>query len=132
MYHVTVTRNPLRIQADGTTRAGLMLAALQGLFEAGGVTSASEGAEVRRAFEIETGNAPELLLAVLRNAASLAQAHGEAYTEISFSLVTDKKAVGSFVGRALSSTPHLPAVHGIEGDILKDADGLWRATIALG
>lgn len=132
MQHVEVLQDPLRIQAMGSTRAGLIVAALKGLFEAAGVAYPMEGEESQRTFEINAESAPQLILEVLRQAAAQAAEHGEAYADISFSLITDKKAVGSFVGRAVSGKPSIPAVTSIDGEIMKDDDGVWRATVVLG
>ncbi len=130
MYRFTIERSPLRINAEGSTRAGLIVAAVKGLFEAAELVYPEAGEESKRAFEIETTNAPELILAVLRLAAATANTNKEIYNDISFSLITDKKAVGVFVGRP-SSEVHIPAIHGIDGEVVKDGDGLWRAVIAL-
>jgi hypothetical protein len=132
MYHFSVERDPLRIKADGTTRAGLIVAGMQGYFAALGIEPPLEGQDMNRPFELEAANAVELILAVLRAASGTASSNKEMYTDISFSLITDKKATGHFVGRAVPSLPALPPIHGIDGEVLKDADGLWRATIALG
>ncbi len=132
MHHYTIEQQPLRIQALGTTRAGLILATVNGFFDAAGAIAVLEGEEAKRSFEIQTESAPELILAVIRMAASSAAAHQEVYSDISFSLITDKKAVGSFIGRPAKAPSAFPAIHGIDGEVVKDADGVWRATIALG
>lgn len=131
MNHFELKQHPRSIQVAGTTRAGLIVASVKGLFAATDAVAPLEGAEVQRAFEIETTNAPELILSLLRNAASMATAHQEAYTDISFSLITDKKAVGLFIGRPAAASVVTPTILGIDGEIIKDGDGVWRATIAL-
>ncbi len=131
MTQVEVLQDPLRIQAAGSTRAGLIVAALKGLFQSANVEYPLEGDESTREFQIEAESAPQLILSVLRQAAALATEYGEMYAEVSFSLITDKKATGSFVGRALGSKPTMPAITSIDGEIVKGDDGMWRATIAL-
>lgn len=132
MNHFEVQQGPLHVQAMGTTRAGLIVAALKGFFAAAEVSYPLEGEDVMRPFQIEAESAPQLILAVLRAAAGEASAHQETFADISFSLITDKKATGSFVGRATPAFQKLPAIRGIDGDVVKDADGVWRATVGLG
>lgn len=132
MNHFEIQQNPLRIQAAGTTRAGLIVASVKGLFAASDVVYPEQGEEMKQSFEFEVGDANTLILSILRLAASSAHDHGEAYADISFALITDKKAKGELVGRKLPSAPVIPSVHGIDGEIVKDGDGVWRATIGLG
>ncbi|MEN9558668.1 MAG: hypothetical protein RL141_1037 [Candidatus Parcubacteria bacterium] len=140
MSHVEILQDPLRLQALAATRAGLLTACMKGLFQAAGLAHPETGDEVKRAFEFKTDDAPSLILSVLRHASQLAIAHCESYQEISFSLITDKQAIGVFIGRPLlpasagaaATCPPIPSVLGIDGEIAKGEDGLWRATIALG
>ena len=132
MTNVEILQEPLRIQAMGSTRAGLIVAAMKGLFQAARVEYPLEGEESTRAFEIEAESAPQLILSVLRQVAALAVEHSEMYAEVSFSLITDKKAAGSFVGRPVTPTPAMPSIVSIDGDVLKGEDGMWHAAVALG
>jgi hypothetical protein len=132
MYQYTIERSPLRILAEGGTRAGLIVAGVKGLFDAAGLTYPETGEESRRSFELEAASAVELILAVLRLAATSAQSNQEIYGEISFSLITDKKAVGIFIGRPSVAPVALPSVHGIDGEVVKNDAAMWQATIALG
>lgn len=132
MHQFTIERDPLCINAEGGTRAGLIVAGVKGLFSAANVSLPEAGEEVTRPFELTADTAIHLILAVLRAAAGQATANQEIYSDVSFSLITDKKAVGAFVGRKASAPFTLPAVHGIDGEVKKGDDALWRATIALG
>lgn len=132
MNRFTVERDPLRIKADAATRAGLIVGSLKGYFAAAGAEYPMEGEEVKHEFALDAEGGSQLILAVLRAAAGLASSNTEVYSDISFSLITDKKATGAFIGRPVASLPALPAIRGIDGEVVKDADGLWRAVIALG
>lgn len=132
MNEIQITQNPWQIKAAGGTRAGLLIAAMQGLFQAAGLTHPPEGEDVRETFELQANDPQTLILQVLRHASQMAASKCESYDEINFALITDKQAKGEFVGRKIFSCPPIPAVLGIDGDIIKGDDGLWRATIALG
>lgn len=132
MHEVEVVKDPWQVKAAGGTRAGLLIAAMQGLFQAAGLAHPPEGEDVREVFELHADNPQTLILNVLRHASHMAASKCESYDEINFALITDKQAKGEFVGRKINSCPPIPAVLGIDGDITKGDDGMWRATIALG
>lgn len=132
LHEVEILQDPWRINAAGGTRAGLLIASMKGLFQAANLAHPPEGQDARRSFELHADDAQTLILEVLRHASQLASGNCESYDEISFSLITDKQAKGELIGRAIPTCPPIPSVLGIDGEIVKGDDGLWRATIALG
>jgi SHS2 domain-containing protein len=131
MHRFTIEQNPTRIQAFGSTRAGLMVAAVKGLFASQGIESPEGGEELKRSFSLEEVDTKALLLAMLGRATAESTVNREVYHDVSFTLITDRKAVGSFVGKKLSTAPTIASVTGVDGEISKEADGMWRATITL-
>ncbi|HWQ99933.1 MAG TPA: archease [Candidatus Methylomirabilis sp.] len=119
-----------RIRALGTTRAGLFIAALKGMCAAT-TPRFTEGTErVERPFKIEAPDSEALLVAVLNEALSLSNANREAYEDVSFSLITDKKAEGAFVGRPVNGFEMQikAALHpGLE--VKKNDEGSWEAVV---
>jgi len=132
LHDIEILQDPWRIKAVGGTRAGLLIASMKGLFQAAGLAHPSNGDEARKSFELHADDAQTLILQVLRHVSQLAAAHCESYDEINFSLITDKEAKGEFIGRHITTCPPIPAVLGIDGEIVKGEDGLWHAVIALG
>jgi SHS2 domain-containing protein len=120
----------IRIKATGSTRAGLMTAALKGMSAAAG-PRAKEGVEaVERPFSLSADDFPSLLVDLLNEAVSLSDTHREAYEDIRFTLATDKKAEGAFVGRPIEAfETQIKAATHHDLDIVKNAEGQWEAVI---
>ncbi len=133
-YEFTQQEGKRCILARGRTRAGLFTSAMQGVFalmRPGQIHEGTKRNERNFLFEAES---PEHLLAGLMNEAiSVADTHGETCEEIKFTLITDKKAVGSFTNCG-HTTFEKPAVS-IRGETLKitknDVTGDWEAVICL-
>lgn len=117
--------------AAATTRAGLYTAALQGWFgtpEALGGADANDDdtAKVERQFKLSAPDAVALMQSLLGEAARAAKEHGETYEDVSFTLVTDKKAEGHFVGR--KGPAPICVLRGVD-PIEKNEEGEWVTTI---
>jgi hypothetical protein len=93
------------IKVTASTKAGLISAAVQGMFEAAGPKWVQEDPvkdhNFERPFSVTAENFPKLLLAILNSALAAAAANKESYEDVAFSLITDIKAEGHFVGRAV-------------------------------
>lgn len=113
--------------AAGSTRAGLYTAALQGWFAAPEQLAGDDDSpKVERLFKLEAGDAVALMKAILSEADRAAKEHGETYEDVSFTLVTDKKAEGAFVGhKGPAPKCSLKDMSPIE----KNEDGEWVTTI---
>lgn len=120
----------VRIKATGSTRAGLMTAALKGMFAAAGPRM-KEGAEtLERPFTLSATDFPSLLVDVLNEAVSLSDTHREAYEDIRFTLATDKKTEGVFVGRPVEGfETQIKAATHHDLDIVKNPEGQWETVI---
>lgn len=116
------------VHAVGSTRAGLFTAALQGAFVSPEPMAGEDSEEkIERKFALQADDSGALMVALLEEAIRAASANSETYEDVSFTLVTDKKAEGSFVGRRGKK----PAIRGIEGNptIEKNEEGEWETTI---
>src|SRR5687768_10373988 len=87
----------LRVRA--TTRAGLLTAALQGLMAASEPRTSEVDEKTERPFAFSAADFGTLLADFLSSASKAAVEHKEAYEDVRFTLITDKKAEGAFVGR---------------------------------
>ncbi|MBI4139210.1 archease [Candidatus Uhrbacteria bacterium] len=120
----------VRVRARGSTRAGLLTAALKGMFVAAQPRAAGNGNGRERSFHLTAEDASTLLADVLNEALSFSRTNQETYDDVRFDLITDKEAKGAFVGKAVSGfkTPIQAAKHhGLS--VQKNAEGLWEATI---
>lgn len=115
---------PTKVRLEAGTRAGLSIAALQGMFAASEAESVVGAEMVERAFSVEATEFPALLAAFLSSAADTANQHGEVYEDVHFDLMTDKKATGSFSGRAMQKSVRIPNVQ-IDQIEIKKTDAGW-------
>jgi len=116
------------VHATASTRAGLYTAALQGLFATSESLADSDASEkIERPFKLEAADPGELMVALLGEAIKQAASHGDTYDNVSFTLVTDKKAEGAYIGQRGKS----PAVRGIGKNIVieKNDLGEWDTVI---
>jgi len=123
----------IRIKASGGTRAGLLVAALRGMFAAAGGRLPDEEAaeESVRPFSVEAADFSSLLVDFLNEAAAASGTHRETYQDVHFELITDKKARGSFVGRLVTGFDRqIKAVAQGGLRVEKNAEGQWEAEIA--
>ena len=122
------------ILARGKTRAGLYASAMQGVFALMRPGKVHDDAKrIERQFGLEADSPEHLLARILNEAVAVADAHGETCEEIRFTLVTDKKAEGSFThcGHTAFESPAM-AIRGEGLKIAKnDVTGEWEAVICL-
>jgi SHS2 domain-containing protein len=120
----------IKVKARGSTRAGLITAALKGMFalaEPKNVGDA-DGHEVQ--FHVTAEDGSELLADVLNEALSSSENNQEIYDEVRFDLITDKEAKGAFIGKPVSGFgKRIKAAkhHGLK--VEKNAEGMWEATV---
>lgn len=97
-YDITREKESVRIDVRAGTRAGLLIAALQGLTTAEGAMR-EPGADVQdRAFSVEAADFTAVFTAFLQQAMDVAASNKEVYEDVRFDLITDKKATGAFAG----------------------------------
>ncbi len=114
-----------------TTRAGLVTAAVQGLMAAAGPRTSEMDEKTERVFSVSADDFGRLLADLLASATEASKKHKEAYEDIHFTLITDKKAEGTFVGRpAKSFHDPLRKPKGMI-DVAKNEVGEWETTISL-
>jgi SHS2 domain-containing protein len=120
----------VRVKATGGTRAGLLEAALKGMFAASSARLVEGAPETERQFDLASTDFESLLVDFLNEAISLSDANKEAYEAVRFDLITASQARGAFVGRAVEGfgTQIKAATHG-SLKVEKNAEGLWEAVI---
>ena len=119
------------ILVRATTRAGLVTAALQGLMAAAGPRTSEMDEKTERQFAVFADDFGRLLADLLAAATEASAKHKEAYEDIHFTLITDKKAEGTFVGRpAKSFHDPIRKPKGMIG-VAKNEAGEWETTIAM-
>ncbi len=132
-FEILRENGDVAVRAHAGTRAGLVIAALQGMFAVAEPQLTASEEKSERPFSVEADDFPKLLVETLERARAVAAERGEAYDDIRFTLITDKKAEGMFVGRAASgsiSTIKTVALRTIP--VEKNEEGEWEATIAVG
>ena len=121
-----------RIRVAATTRAGLLIAAVQGLCKSAGPQIIEDAAEEKRLFDAKGGDFSALLADVLNKAAAMSAANNETYEEVTFALVTDKEARGGFVGRPVSGwDAPIKNIQFHDLEVAKNSEGLWEVTIPI-
>ena len=128
-FEVLSGGNAIRVRA--TTRAGLVTAALQGLMAAASPRTSEIDEKKERPFSVTADDFGQLLADLLTAAARASDANKEAYEDIRFTLITDKKAEGAFVGRPTKGfkTPLKGAK--APPDVAKNEEGEWETTVTL-
>jgi hypothetical protein len=119
------------IRVRATTRAGLVTAALQGLMAAASPRTSEIDEKKERPFSVSAGDFGALLADLLTAAATAAIGNNEAYDDIRFTLITDKKAEGAFVGRPATGFKTAPAGAKVPPEVAKNEAGEWETTVAL-
>lgn len=119
----------LRVRA--TTRAGLVTAALQGLMAAAKPRTAEIDEKTERPFSVASDDFGKLLADLLSEAARASAEHKEAYEDIRFTLITDKKAEGAFVGRPAQGFGAPPKGTRGPAEVAKNEAGEWETTLTL-
>lgn len=130
-FEITETDGGRRVTARGGTRAGLVIAAVQGLTRAllpPEAASQAESEPVDRPFAHTAETFEALLEALLAEALASAMADGEAYEHARFELITDREAKGGFVGRKAGGFARpADAVRITPGSVRRTEGGAWEA-----
>lgn len=131
MKEFEVLNGGTAIRVRATTRAGLVTAALQGLMAAAKPRTSEVDEKTERPFSAGAGDFGTLLADLLTEAARSSAEHKEAYEDIRFTLITDKKAEGVFVGRPAEGFGS--PVKGVRApvDVAKNEAGEWETTVGL-
>jgi hypothetical protein len=121
-----------RIRAIGSTRAGVFIAAVKGLCAAEKPRFVENSERVERLFKVEASDAVGLLAAVLNEARRLSRESLQAYEDVAFTLITDKKAEGKFVDRAVTGfDAEIGAISSEKITMGQTGEGMREAVITL-
>lgn len=134
-YEIEETPAGRSITATGSTRAGLAIAALQGVFAAlrpSAVVSEKAAQDKERPFSLNGVNFGDLLGKLLSGALEQSAKNGETYNHFRFDLITDREAKGAYVGHGVDAfaAPAAAVVVDAAG-VRRTEDGSWQATITL-
>jgi SHS2 domain-containing protein len=131
-YELLTENGPTRIRALGSTRAGVFIAAIKGLCAAEKPRFVENSERVERLFNVEAADAVNLLAAVLNEARRLSRESLQAYEDVAFTLITDKKAEGKFVDRAVTGfDAEISAITPENIEMGQNGDGMRQAMITL-
>lgn len=133
-FEINETPAGLRITAVGSTRAGLAIAALMGLFSIqhpSEIASEEAAQEHERPFALSGANFGELLEKLLSGALVESVKNGETYNHFRFDLITDREAKGAWVGRVATLATPVKGVRVAEGSVSKREDGAWGAELMI-
>lgn len=121
-----------RIRVQASTRAGLLNAAVQGMFAAAQPDVNQDSDEkIERPFSVMADDAAELLAELLTVALVESAKHQEAFDDVRFTLVTDKKAEGAYIGKACKGyVSPIAAVVRAGLAMEKNEEGEWVSEIA--
>ena len=121
------------VKVRATTRAGLVTASVQGLMAAAGtrVSDNLDEPKLERNFSVSAADFNALLAQLLTMAAKSSVENKEAYEDVRFTLITDKKAEGALVGRPAKGFRMPVATLKLSADVAKNEGGEWETTIAV-
>ncbi len=119
------------VRVRATTRAGLVTAAIQGLMASAKARTAEIDEKTERPFAVASDDFGKLLAELLAAAARASQEHKEAYEDVRFTLITDKKAEGAFVGKPAEGFGSLPKAPRGPAVVAKNEAGEWETTLDL-
>ena len=119
------------VHAKASTRAGLAVAALHGVSSLAGGSTSELDEKVERPFSVTADTFGALLTALLTRAATASATHAETYDDIQFTLITEKKAEGAFIGRPAKGVSTLGAFR-TKGDVARNEAGEWETVIVIG
>ncbi|HTK05186.1 MAG TPA: hypothetical protein VL500_06370 [Candidatus Eisenbacteria bacterium] len=119
------------IRVRATTRAGLVTASLQGLMAAAQPRTSEVDEKTERPFSFAAADFGTLLADFLTSASKSAVEHKEAYEDVRFTLITDKKAEGAYVGRPAESFKSAPKQVKAGSEVAKNEAGEWETTVTL-
>lgn len=122
----------IRIHTVAGSRAGLIVAALQGVFAAAQPAEIVMPADdVEHQFKLTAADFPALFVAVIDEAVKAANAKNQRYMDIKFTLITDTRAEGAFAGHpALGYGKPLRGITP-KMEIKKNDRGEWETTLML-
>lgn len=120
------------IRVFAPTRAGILTAAVQGMFAAAGAqVDETSDEKSERSFSVMAEDAAGLLAELLKEALAASVKHGESFDDVRFTLATDKKAEGAFIGRACKK--YDVSLKGVASAVIhseKNEDGEWVSEIS--
>jgi SHS2 domain-containing protein len=122
----------IRIHASGSTRAGLLKAAVKGMFAASGPQYVEGAEEKERSFTVHATDQVALLVGALNEALRQSKEHNESYEDVSFALITDKAVEGRLIGRPVTGfEKSIKAALPTDLEMKKNDEAVWNATITL-
>lgn len=128
MPYEYLDRNPLVIKVTGGSRAGLLSSLAQGLFAAAFPEPDLSAPTIERPFDLKADDFSALVIALLGQAMTEAEANKEAYEGLRFTLLTDKIAQGMLLGRPSDAKPKAhAAVPGFRAE--RNVEGLWQTEV---
>lgn len=130
-FEIVPTDGGFMVQATGITRAGLMTAALKGVFAPMEPQAEAGAMPQERSFDVSVEDPNQLVRVFLEAALEAAKAHREAYDELRFSLITDKKAIGVFIGKSATFQATVTVAKEPAIEIKKNDVGAWETSIPL-
>ncbi|MEK7655356.1 MAG: archease [Patescibacteria group bacterium] len=126
---VSNTTEP-QVNARGTTRAGLLVAAIKGMHAVVHPTFFEKEGERERTFSIKADDFTGLFNELMKIAIALSKEKQEVYTDVRFDLITDKEAKGALIGKPFVKTDVTITTAGANGTTIeKNAEGMWEATV---
>ena len=123
-----VKNDPKKVKLEAGTRAGFLIAAMQGVFAVAGAVGVEGGDMTERPFRIDASDFIGLMASFLSQATALANEQGEKYDEVRFDLITDKKATGAFSGRKMQHVVSIPTVR-LETIEIRKGDTGWEGAL---
>jgi hypothetical protein len=120
------------IKVSGSTRAGMLVAAVKGIAAATESAPTDAGSsESDRTFSLKAKDFGELTAILIQEMLSDVTKHGEAYSDVKFTLITDKAADGAFIARPgkMSGAFSLSTEQAIEP--AKNGEGMWETEFVL-
>ncbi len=132
-YELLPSADGVCVKATGSTRAGLLTAAVEGMCAASKPRWEDDAKEATRSFSITTADFPSLLMQLLKETIDAAEINREAYSTVRFTLITDTKAEGAFVGKRVTGfETKISEFPSQTLTIEKNKEGNWETTIELG
>ena len=133
-FEVTPDGDNSKVSVTAQTRAGLVVAGVLGVLSAAGALAPDvvEAKEVQRPFSIKADDFVAIYGDLMAKAAEQAGMMNEKYDDVHFTLITDKKAEGTLVGRAGATFTRKPSGIGRKGlKVEKDESGQWQTSFTV-
>ncbi len=129
-FEILTESDGLGVRVLASTRAGLVTAAVQGVFAAAKPkVDEDDETETERLFAFEAADFGTLLSDLLDGARTASAKHAETFIDVRFTLITDKKAQGAFIGKPAKGFAKEipPAPRGMS--VEKNEAGEWETTL---